>query len=155
MRDLLATVPFYNNPIPLSVSNADFERLLSFFYPSSLNELEITTVEEWTSVFSLSTDWSFRDLRKRAIEEIAKLTTPVQRILLYRRHQVNEWAYSGYEELCMRGQPPSPDDGEQLGVRTVIKVWEAQQELMKKGFCRMNCCKEFTESTIKGKFNLL
>jgi hypothetical protein len=54
----------------------------------------------------------------------------------------------------MRSQPVPLQDAEELGLKTVLKIWEAQQDLMKVGFCRMHCCKTYVEHTIKKKFDL-
>ena len=69
-------------------------------------------------------------------------------------HGVKEWLFSGYEELCLRGTPPSLEEGQQLGVKTVLKIWEAQQEMMQRGFCRLQCCKAVMDRIIKTKFEL-
>jgi hypothetical protein len=119
-----------------------------------LSEPEIKSVEEWTSILSVATNWSFTQLRKRAINMLSTKANAVQRITIARRYNVKELAYAGYEELCMRSQPVPLQDAEELGLKTVLKIWEAQQDLMKVGFCRMHCCKTYVEHTIKKKFDL-
>lgn len=155
-QTLLQSYPPYSgaatvDPIFLQdVTRTDFERLLSVFYPLNLSEPDLKTTAEWTSVLTLSTKWVFTQLRQRAIKELEKLTGPTDRILLAKKYAVKEWYVPAYKELCIRRQAMTLEDGQKLGLDTVIKVWELQQEFE----CLDECCDEMHVAKVKERFGL-
>lgn len=155
-QTLLQSYPPYSgaatvDPIFLQdVTRTDFERLLSVFYPLNFSEPDLKTTAEWTSVLALSSKWVFSQLRQRAIKELEKLAGPTDRILLAKKYAIKEWYVPAYKELCIRRQAMTLEDGEKLGLDTVIKVWEMQQELE----CWEECCDEMHVAKVKERFGL-
>jgi hypothetical protein len=137
-RDLLAyptyavTSPLPHNIYLSDVKKVDFERLLLIFYPSNLVDPELFTVEEWTSVLTLSDKWSFAQLKTLATRELGFITSTIEKIVLSKKYSIGnpQWLLAAYRELCTRRHPLSFVEGEKLGLETVIKIWEVQHELM-------------------------
>ena len=62
-----------------------------------------------------------RELQKRLID-------PVQRILLYRKHGVDDAHLQGaFTELTERDKPINIDEGRELGVDTVMQLFDARE----------------------------
>ncbi|KAF8806688.1 hypothetical protein BYT27DRAFT_7101492 [Phlegmacium glaucopus] len=136
-RDLLA-YPIYTvtsaSPQVIylpDVKKVDFERLLVIFYPSNLVDPELFTVEEWTSILTLSDKWNFAQLKTLATRELGYITTTIEKIALAKKYNIGNphWLLAAYRELCTRRYPLSLLEGEKLGLETVIKIWEVQHEL--------------------------
>jgi len=136
-RDLLAcpmyavTSPLPHNITLLDVKKVDFERLLLIFYPSNLVDQELFTVEEWTSILTLSDKWNFAQLKTLATRELGYITSTIEKIALSKQYNIGnpQWLLAAYRELCTRRHPLSLVEGEKLGLETVIKIWEVQHEL--------------------------
>ena len=62
----------------------------------------MTTVEGWTAVLCLATLWMFADIRALAIEHLADLAQPVEKLVLSQQYDVEEWRLPAYVALCMR-----------------------------------------------------
>lgn len=91
--------------------------------------VDLNTVEDWTSVLALGSDWVFVSLRELAISKLAPLASPVERVVLGKRYNVDIWLVPAYRELCLSGRPLAKDDATKLGMDDVIKIWQMQQEL--------------------------
>lgn len=173
---MLASHPTFmgsGEPIPITVQQGDFEKLLSIFYPSYVRvqpdwrnvplticlihsnplESDLKDANDMSRAIRACQQLGFLEICKSVVQQAMKLS-PVERIILSREHSIKELAISGYEELSASGKPVSAEDGEKLGAATVIKIWEVQQLLSAQDFCREGCLKEFLESTVKQKFGL-
>lgn len=112
-----------NNPIILrEVDTADFNEFLSVLYSSDYETTPSRTVEQWTSILSLSTRWYFESIRQLAIENLSRLVTTVDKIVLAREFDVEPWLVEGYTALCCRDLPPNVEEGRILGVDDIIKI---------------------------------
>jgi len=112
------------------IKKADFQVFLKVLYPRDI-PLQRTTVteEEWTVVLELPTMWDFFEVRKLAIEELSKLVmSPITKILLARRYNIQKWLFAGYEELAKRTEPVSVGEAEQLGWDTAILIFQVREE---------------------------
>ena len=152
-RNLLAC-PAYaiTSPTPhtifLDVKKEDFERLLLIFYPSSviffflclslysqlhrnLVDSELFTVEDWTSILTLSDKWGFTQLKALATRELGFITSTIEKIALTKTYNMGnpQWLLAAYRELCTRRHPLSLAEADKLGLETTIKIWEVQHEL--------------------------
>jgi hypothetical protein len=91
------------------------------------------SIEDWTSLLSFATRFMCEKIRARAIREIeedqAKLD-PVQRVVLAIRHSIPQWLVPAYQELCQRQDSLTLEEGEKLGLSTVIKLMRARETLM-------------------------
>jgi hypothetical protein len=157
-RDLLAypmyavTSPSPHNIYLSDVKKVDFERLLSIFYPSNLVEQELFTVDEWTSILTLSDKWNFAQLKTVATRQLGLITSNIEKIALAKKYNLGnpQWLLAAYRELCTRRHPLSFVEGEKVGLDTVIKIWEVQHEMMTN-----NTWGWSVDSLIQDKFGLL
>lgn len=119
------------NPIVLAgVSTTDFDRFLSILYPLNFNANEINTIEEWSSVLHLASQWDFSSLRQLAIDNLAILImSPIDRIVIGQAYHIPEWLVPAYTELCMRDDPLTLDEGKKLGMEDVITIGQLRQEV--------------------------
>jgi hypothetical protein len=62
-----------------------------------------------------------------AVTELSKLAGPVEKIVLGRRHAIEDWLPPAYHALCIRQAPLSFEEGLRLGVAEVIRIAEARQ----------------------------
>ena len=92
---------------------------------------ELFTVEEWTSILTLSDKWNFAELKTNATFQLSSIMTTIEKIALSKKYNVGNpyWLMAAYRELCTRRYPLSLVEGEKLGLETVIKIWEVQHEL--------------------------
>ncbi|TFY66965.1 hypothetical protein EVG20_g4115 [Dentipellis fragilis] len=110
-------------PIPLDgVECGEFDALLSILYPAHFHECELKTVEAWTSVLRLSTEWSFPSIRTLAIDRLLPIASPVDKVVLGRTYDLDAWLRPGFEALCDRAQSPTVDEAIRLGFRDTILI---------------------------------
>ncbi|KDQ58991.1 hypothetical protein JAAARDRAFT_205981 [Jaapia argillacea MUCL 33604] len=122
------------NPIHLdNVTSVDFERFLGVLYPTCFDEHNAKTVEEWSSILTLATQWGFSSIRTLAIRELSGAASPVDKIALAHKFDVPEWLKDAYVDICGRSHTLALEEGERLGLPEVIKISEAR-ELMR---CRL------------------
>jgi hypothetical protein len=80
--------------------------------------------EEWISVLTLSTKWSFVNLREIAISELESLRslTPLNKVILGRRCFIPPWVLSGLTEIAGRTEPISNEDAVIMGPTTTATL---------------------------------
>lgn len=80
-------------------------------------------LEKWTSVLKLSTMWNLTTIRRLAIGAMTPLLVdPVQKIVLARNYDVDEWLLPGLNRLVQRAESLSLNDFHKLGPDIVIAV---------------------------------
>ena len=91
------------------------------------------TLESWVSLLSFSTRFICDKIRARSIRELEAIQSrvdPIERIVLAVRHNVPQWLSGAYQELCQRHDSLSEEEGERLGLPTVIKLMKAREILL-------------------------
>jgi len=91
------------------------------------------TLESWVSLLSFSTRFICDKIRARSIRELEAIQSrvdPIERIVLAVRHNVPQWLSGAYQELCQRHDTLSEEEGERLGLPTVIKLMKAREMLL-------------------------
>ena len=91
------------------------------------------SLESWISLLSFSTRFICDKIRARSIREIESIQSrvdPIERIVLAVRHSVPQWLKGAYQELCQRQESLSEEEGEKLGLPTVIKLMRAREMLL-------------------------
>ncbi|KDQ59005.1 hypothetical protein JAAARDRAFT_98282, partial [Jaapia argillacea MUCL 33604] len=122
------------NPVYLGgISIADFERFLGVLYPSHFSEHTASTVEEWTSILALATEWSFQTIRTLAIRELFPLASPVDKIVVGNRYGIPAWLKDAYVAVCARASALTDEEGEGLGLKEVIKISQMRQDVGRQG----------------------
>ncbi|KDQ53631.1 hypothetical protein JAAARDRAFT_104342, partial [Jaapia argillacea MUCL 33604] len=111
------------HPVKLEgVAVADLETFLRVLYPSDFSKHTATTANEWTSVLSLATKWSFTTIRSLAIRELFPLASPIDKIVLGHQYDIPEWLLDAYIAVCERPEALTKKEGERLGLDEVIKI---------------------------------
>ncbi|KAL1705226.1 hypothetical protein EV121DRAFT_290654 [Schizophyllum commune] len=142
-----------SEPVQLSgVSGVDFDRFLSLMYPSELAGCDVKTPSEWISVLRLAIKWSFPALRARAIKEIERIGSVIDKICAARefgdvKHggmqppdddlkALQQWLLPAFTEACTTPKwlaSVSLDDAERLGAGTILQVGRIREELRDAG----------------------
>ena len=94
------------------------------------------TLESWVSLLSFSTRFICDKIRARSIRELEAIQSrvdPIERIVLAVRHNIPQWLSGAYQELCQRQDSLSEEEGERLGLSTVIKLMRAREILLSSG----------------------
>ncbi|EPQ53964.1 hypothetical protein GLOTRDRAFT_15187, partial [Gloeophyllum trabeum ATCC 11539] len=111
------------SPIKLTDCNAlDFERFLGVLYPAAFHQYTASTLEEWTSILALATQWGFDSIRLLAIREVFPLASPLDRIVLAHKFDIKEWLLDAYREVCERQAPLSDEEAERIGAKDTARV---------------------------------
>ncbi|TFY58451.1 hypothetical protein EVG20_g8146 [Dentipellis fragilis] len=117
-------------PIRLDdVKCSEFDALLSILYPMHFHECELKTVEAWTSVLRLSTEWSFPSLRTLAIDRLLPIASPVDKVVLGRTYGIDAWLQPGFVALCDRPQLPTMDEAIRLGFRDTMLIMAVRESM--------------------------
>jgi hypothetical protein len=95
--------------------------------------LPLQTQAEWTSVLHLAHRWNFSKIRALAIDKIAVIAEPVDRIVLARRYDVVQWLPLAYLALCEREDCPSNAEGDRLGMHDALKIVRTGAEIRARG----------------------
>ncbi|KAA1470547.1 hypothetical protein DENSPDRAFT_705962 [Dentipellis sp. KUC8613] len=111
------------------VECSEFEAFLSILYPAEFHKCEIQTVEAWTSVLRLSTEWSFPSIRILAIDRLGPIASPVNKVVHGRTYGIDAWIRPGLIALCDREQPLSKDEGVKLGVSDILLIMTIREGL--------------------------
>jgi hypothetical protein len=90
------------------------------------NTLETRTFEEWSAILDLSTRWGFTSIRDLAIRCI-KPPTPLDRLILARKHAVEEWVLPALLELCERAEPLGLEEARLMDFEDVVLVGSVRQ----------------------------
>ncbi|KAL1712972.1 hypothetical protein EV715DRAFT_277635 [Schizophyllum commune] len=115
------------------VSRADFDRFLSYMFPSSLGKCDMTTSEEWLSILRLADKWRFTDLRAHALEMLKSTASPIDRILIAREFDLPDWLLPAFIDLCRAPDPPSEAEAEHLGLSALVKIGRVREMFMRIG----------------------
>ena len=98
------------------------------------------TQPQWVSVRCLSTMWFFKDIRERAIAELAKLVSaPTARIVLARTYNIPGWTEPALRALAQQEQPLGAQDLEALGWDTAAKLFQIRESVVFAGSCVCGC----------------
>jgi len=134
-RTLLGTTPVLMGPAPVyslsETTKAEFEKLLYIFYPSSLSNDDLTTVDDWSTILALANRYKMFELYTLAIQKLAPIASSVEKLAIVKKYNMvgHEWLLPAYTDLCSRNGPLSLDEAEKLDMQTVLKIWEVQHEI--------------------------
>lgn len=88
------------------------------------------TYGEWKSVLVLSDMWTLGATKKRAISTLDKLldpASPIEKIMLGKRHRVPKWMVDGYETFGKRQERLTREERERLGDETSWKIVDLRE----------------------------
>ncbi|KAG2139233.1 hypothetical protein DEU56DRAFT_735645 [Suillus clintonianus] len=109
------------------VKISEFERLLWVFYnPQYMYDEQ--PKDHWTTILDLATRWRFPSVVDLAVRQLQKLDMkPVERIVTYDKYNLDKsLLLPAYILLCKQSSR-SVEDGEQLGMPTVLRINEARE----------------------------
>ncbi|KAG2152547.1 uncharacterized protein EDB93DRAFT_250019 [Suillus bovinus] len=113
------------------VTISEFERFLWVFYnPQYMYDEK--PIDHWVTILDLATRWNFPGVRDLAVRQLEKLDmNPVERIITYDEYNLDKsLLLPAYILLCK--QPSrSVEDGNRLGMPTVLKINEAREYAQK------------------------
>ncbi|KAI0250055.1 hypothetical protein BJV78DRAFT_1128587 [Lactifluus subvellereus] len=133
-RERLSRLPTQQEPIsPLIISlgdvkSADFDAFLSVLYPPNFNTSQERSFEEWSSILDLSTLWGFTSIRDLAIR-CAKPPSAYHRLLLARKHAVDQWVLPALSELCERPQSLSVDEARLMNFEDIVLIGSVRESV--------------------------
>jgi hypothetical protein len=88
-----------------------------------------TTVDEWTAVLNLAAMWKFESTKAFSIERLANLASPIDKIVLGRKHNVVEWLSGAYREVCERDGALTLEEAHRLGMEDVVRISSLRQDI--------------------------
>ncbi|KIJ27773.1 hypothetical protein M422DRAFT_190596, partial [Sphaerobolus stellatus SS14] len=123
-----------DTPIRLEqVTLVDFERLITYLYPMTLNYETYTQTwgfEEWISILRLATRWMMENVRKKAIRRLCSLRFPneIEKIRCGRDYRYPPWVREGILEIVQRESPVVTEvEGQYLGLRDALRCAAARE----------------------------
>lgn len=106
------------------VEKSDFEQLLKVLFHRAHTlspDLSLST-DQWKSVLSLSTAWSFQEPRQAAIDALTKEASAVDRVVLSKKYKIEEWFLPALNELVKRRKPITMEEAVQMGLEIGFKL---------------------------------
>ena len=93
---------------------------------SDYNTPERRTFEQWSAILDLSTRWGFTSIRDLAIR-CTNPPQPLDRLVLARKHAVEEWILRALLELCERPEPLNLEEARLMDFEDVVLVGSVRQ----------------------------
>jgi hypothetical protein len=90
------------------------------------NTLEDRSFKEWSSILDLSTRWGFPSIRDLAVRCI-KPPNSLNRLLLARKHDIEQWVLPALLELCQRPEPLGLEEACLMDFEDVVLVGSVRQ----------------------------
>ncbi|KAG1794784.1 uncharacterized protein HD556DRAFT_402315 [Suillus plorans] len=112
------------------VTATDFTKFLWVWYSPSYRRGSLSEPKEhWLTILELSTKWQFLDMKKLAIDELEKLDIePIEKITTYDKHKIDKLLLlPAYKLLCKRTTRITDEEGEQLKIPTLLRIFEARE----------------------------
>jgi hypothetical protein len=100
--------------------------------------LDRKTLDNWLVVLELSTRWQFLEMKKLAIEQLQSLNIdPVEKIAIYNQYEIDKsLLLPEYKHLCTREGQMSIEEGEKVGLLTVLAIHQARERAMQSAVAR-------------------
>jgi len=120
------------SPIVLpSVSVAEMEALLKFFYFRQGLEEQKFSRDDWCHLLSISHRYECEGARERSIKELKKLRPPlaeVDKISMAEKFGVEGWLLPACVALVERQTPLTYAEAHKLGLATTVQLSEAREK---------------------------
>lgn len=87
--------------------------------------------EDWAAILGLAHHWQFSEVKALVIREMEKQKIPaLTKITIYHRYEVNrDLLFQSYMDLCLRGEPLSYAEAEDLGLETWLMISTAREAI--------------------------
>ncbi|EKM59092.1 uncharacterized protein PHACADRAFT_249288, partial [Phanerochaete carnosa HHB-10118-sp] len=113
--------------------SSDFDAFLSVLYSTCHRLPDITTVDEWSAVLRLATEWSFDGIRNLAIERLEPIASPIEKIVLSHSHSIASWLPAAYISLCQRPHPLTAAEIRAIEAEDVEVVMSVRETILRAG----------------------
>ncbi|KAG1842887.1 hypothetical protein DFJ58DRAFT_854871 [Suillus subalutaceus] len=146
----------------MDATSNDFATLLWVWY-SPKYRLDRRSSDNWLAILELSTRWQFLEMRKLAIEQLQNLKMdPVEKIAIYNKYDIDRsLLLPEYKHLCTREGQMSIEEGEKVGLLTVLAIHQARERAMtsavaneRRGLTHADVDDEELEQILRDIFNL-
>ncbi|KAG1728897.1 hypothetical protein EDB19DRAFT_135768 [Suillus lakei] len=143
-------------------TSADFATLLWVWY-SPQYRLDNKRSDHWLVILELSMRWQFLEMKELAVDQLQNLKMdPVEKIAIYNKYEIDKsLLLPEYKHLCTREGQMSIEEGEKVGLLTVLAIHQARERAMKSAAakeCRSpipaDADDEELEQILKDIFNL-
>lgn len=95
------------------------------------------TANQWGAILDLASQWEFISIKNLAIKHLTSLASPIEKIVIGRKHGIYEWLNDAYEDVCLRrSESLSLDEGLKLGMEDVIKISSLRCQIARERFKR-------------------
>lgn len=94
------------------------------------------TADQWSAILELAAKWHFLSIRNLAIRTLTSLASPIDKIVLGRKHGIIEWLNDAYEAVCLRSDSLSLEEGWKLQMEDIIKISSLRYQIAKERFKR-------------------
>ena len=88
---------------------------------------DVMTVEDWTFVLKLATQWGFASIRELSIDMLGCIVSPVEKLTLAHAYSVDEWLLPAYYALCGQAKPLTKEEGRRIGADSVILIHQVRE----------------------------
>jgi len=108
----------------------DFTRFLWVFYNPIYSIYDAPT-DDWAAILGLAHHWQFSQVKALAVREMEKqIIPPLNKITIYHRYDVNrELLFQSYMDLCLREEPLTYGEAEDLGLETWLMISTARESI--------------------------
>ncbi|EKM59089.1 uncharacterized protein PHACADRAFT_191395 [Phanerochaete carnosa HHB-10118-sp] len=121
---------------PLNLADkksSDFDAFLSVLYSTCYRPPDITSVDEWSAVLRLATEWSFDGICNLAIERLELIASPIEKIILSHSHSIPNWLPAAYVSLCRRPHPLTAAEIRAIEAEDVEVVMSVRETMLRAG----------------------
>lgn len=105
------------------------EKEMALTCVSEAGDYAATTVEEWTSILHLSTQWMFSSIRAIAAREVFLLASATERVALGRKYGFESWLMDAFVEVCERPDALSLQEARRMSVEDYVGVSQAREAI--------------------------
>jgi hypothetical protein len=87
--------------------------------------------EDWAAILGLAHHWQFAEVKALVVREMEKQTIPaLSKITIYHRYDVNrDLLLQAYMDLCLREEPLTITEAEDLGLETWLMISTARETI--------------------------
>jgi hypothetical protein len=84
---------------------------------------------DWIDLLRLSTDHQLSSARALAIQKIS-FKGSIDKVVMARKYGVQKWLEEGLQELLRRESPPTDEEDELLGWKTIAKLYRIRDRVL-------------------------
>ncbi|VDB95490.1 unnamed protein product [Peniophora sp. CBMAI 1063] len=123
-----------SDPTSARITRADIDAFLSMIYLATYEYVDLNlSVESWTSILRLATMWIARPIRALAIEILGPKVSAIDKLLLCREYDVDEWLSPACAAIALRPAPLTMAEADQLEKSDIVRIFSAREAVSKGG----------------------